>query len=69
MAQDPQNRPGELTVAAVLHGLIMQGNSQALIRIARTEEDRELRMEAVRALASMDSDEAVEFLMELLDDE
>ena len=53
--------------SSVLHSMAMQGNVQALIRIARTEKDRELKLEAVRALSMTSSKDATEFLMELLD--
>jgi len=50
----------------VLHALFVQGNAHALIQIARTEKDPELRKEAVSHLSHMGSKEATEFLIELL---
>jgi thioredoxin-like negative regulator of GroEL len=53
---------------AVLHALMIQGNVRGLIDIARKETDRELKTEAVRLLSVMGSEEATEFMMELLDE-
>ena len=50
----------------VLHALFVQGNVKALIQIARTEKDPELRKEAVSHLSHMGSKEATDFLLELL---
>jgi HEAT repeat protein len=50
----------------VLHGLFVQGSVKALIQIARTEKDPELRKEAVSHLSHMGSKEATDFLVELL---
>jgi len=50
----------------VLHALFVQGNVKALIQIARTEKDPELRKEAVSHLSHMGSKEATDFLVELL---
>lgn len=50
----------------VLHALFVQGNVKALIQIARTEKDPELRKEAVANLSHMGSKEATDFLVELL---
>src|SRR3989441_1771209 len=50
----------------ILHALFVQGNVKALIQIARTEKDPELRKEAVSHLSHMGSKEATDFLLELL---
>jgi HEAT repeat protein len=50
----------------VLQALFVQGNVKALIQIARTEKDPELRKEAVSHLSHMGSKEATDFLVELL---
>src|SRR5712691_3605601 len=50
----------------ILHALFVQGNVKALIQIARTEKDPELRKEAVGHLSHMGSKEATDFLVELL---
>jgi len=51
---------------AVLQGLFVQGNAEALIEIARTEKDPELRKAAVSHLAVMHSEAATKFLLEIL---
>jgi len=50
----------------ILHALFVQGNVKALIQIARTEKDPELRKQAVSHLSHMGSKEATDFLVELL---
>jgi HEAT repeat protein len=50
----------------ILHALFVQGNVKALIQIARTEKDPDLRKEAVGQLSHMGSKEATDFLLELL---
>lgn len=50
----------------VLHGLFVQGSVKPLIQIARTEKDPELRKQAVSHLSHMNSKEATDFLVELL---
>ncbi len=50
----------------VLQGLFLQGNTQALIEIARNEKDPGLRREAVGQLSHMDSKLATEFMLEIL---
>jgi HEAT repeat protein len=50
----------------ILHALFVQGNVKALIQIARTEKDTDLRKEAVGQLSHMGSKEATDFLLELL---
>jgi HEAT repeat protein len=51
---------------AVLHALFLQGNAPALIEIARKETDPELKKEAVHRLSLINSKEAAEFMMEIL---
>ena len=50
----------------ILHALFVQGNVKALIQIARTDKDPELRKQAVSHLSHMGSKEATDFLLELL---
>jgi len=50
----------------VLHALFIQGNVKPMIEIARKETDLELKKQAVHWLSLMDSKEATEFLMEIL---
>jgi len=51
---------------AVLNAFFLQGNVHALVAVARGEKDPELRKIAVQKLSLMDSKEATEFLMEIL---
>ena len=51
----------------ILHGFMIQDNATALIEIARREKNRELKMQAVRALGQVDSDQAKQFMLDLLD--
>jgi len=52
----------------VLQALFVQQNVKALLRIARTEKDPDMKAAAVRLLSMMNSEEALDFMMELLDD-
>jgi HEAT repeat protein len=51
---------------AALQALFIQGNAQALIEVARTEKDPELKKRAVAHLSHMGSKESTEFLIEIL---
>ncbi len=51
---------------AALQGLFVQGNAAALIEIARKEKDPNLKKEAVAQLSHMDSKEATDFMLEIL---
>ena len=50
----------------VLNAFFLQGNASALVAIARTEKDPELKKTAVQKLSIMHSKEGTEYLMELL---
>jgi HEAT repeat protein len=50
----------------VLNALFIQGNAKTLVVIARAEKDPELRKRAVEKLALMNSKDASEYMMELL---
>jgi len=52
--------------AEVLNAYFLQGNAKALVAIARSEKDPELRKIAVSKLSLMHSKEATDYLMELL---
>ncbi len=52
---------------AILEAYFLQQNTAALIEIVRSEQDRELRNEALEYLSMIGSDEAVEFLLEALE--
>lgn len=51
---------------AVLQGLFLQGNAEAMVEIARNEKDPGLRKDAVGHLSHMNSKLATEFLLEIL---
>ena len=51
---------------AVLNSLFIQGNAHALVTIARSEKDPQLKKTAVSKLAIMNSKEGNDYLMELL---
>lgn len=51
---------------AALQGLFVQGNAAAIIEIARKEKNADLRKEAVSELSHMDSREATDFMLEIL---
>jgi hypothetical protein len=52
--------------AEVLNAYFLQGNAKALVAIARSEKDPELKKTAVSKLSLMHSKEGTEYLMELL---
>jgi HEAT repeat protein len=58
--KDPVVRQG------ILRAFANQGDAKALIAVARKETDAELRKFAVRQLSNMDSKEATDYLMEIL---
>jgi HEAT repeat protein len=58
--------PDKAVKKAVLQALFLQGNATAIVEIARKETDPELKKEAVQKLSLMNSKEAAEFMMEVL---
>jgi len=54
------------TRAEVLNAFFLQNNAAALVAIARSEKDPDLKREAVQKLSLMHSKEATDYLMELL---
>jgi len=52
--------------AEVLNAYFLQGNAKALVAIARSEKDPELKKTAVSKLTVMHSKEGTDYLMELL---
>jgi hypothetical protein len=50
----------------VLNALFIQGNAHALVTIARSEKDPQLKKTAVSKLAIMNSKEGNDYLMEIL---
>jgi len=51
---------------AVINALFVQGNSHALVELARKETNAELKKEIVQRLSNMGSKEGTDYLMELL---
>ncbi len=51
----------------IIDGLFMMADDVSLIEIARKEKDRELKRNAIEKLTMINSDEATEFMLELLD--
>lgn len=56
------------TKKAVIEALFIQSSAKALLEIARNETDRALRREALQKLSLMDEPEALEFLLQQLED-
>ncbi|MCP3964065.1 MAG: hypothetical protein GY719_40050 [bacterium] len=55
------------TKEAILQALFLSDDDDELIRIARTETDPELRKTALKRLSLMDSEKALDFMMEILE--
>lgn len=51
---------------AVIQGLFLSGNAKALVALARKESDPEMKKAIVRQLSLMDSKDATDYLMEIL---
>jgi hypothetical protein len=54
---------------AVIEGLFVQGNARALIDLSKKETDKNLKREIVQKLSIMGNDEAVKYMLEILDEE
>ncbi|HEX2832819.1 MAG TPA: tetratricopeptide repeat protein [Thermoanaerobaculia bacterium] len=54
---------------AVIEGLFVQGNARALIDLSKKETNKELKREIVQKLSIMGNDEAVKYMLEILDEE
>lgn len=54
---------------AVIEGLFVQGNARALIDLSKKEKNKELKREIIQKLSVMGSDEAVKYMLEILNDE
>ena len=59
--RDPETR------SAIIEALFLSDDVQELIRIARAESDPELRKEALHRLSLMDDEEALDLMMEILE--
>src|SRR5260370_35263075 len=65
--QEIYNRDADHSVKEeVLNAYFLQGNAKALVAIARSEKDPELKKTAVSKLSLMHSKEGTDYLMELL---
>jgi hypothetical protein len=53
---------------AVLDALFVQGNAKALIGLARKETDRKMKKEILQKLSVMGSDDAVAYMLEILEE-
>jgi hypothetical protein len=51
---------------AVLEALFLQQNGKALVNLARSEKDPEMKKEIAKKLALVHSKEATDYMMELL---
>ena len=54
---------------AVIEALFLQGNARALIDLAKKETNRELKREILQKLSVMGNNEAVEYMLEILNEE
>ncbi|HEX7706397.1 MAG TPA: HEAT repeat domain-containing protein [Thermoanaerobaculia bacterium] len=53
---------------AVIHGLFLQGNARALIDLSKKETNRTLRQSAIKKLSVMNNDEALGYLLQVLNE-
>jgi hypothetical protein len=53
----------------VIQAFFVQGNASALIEIAKTEKNRELRGEALQKLSVMNNKEAKDYLLQFLNED
>jgi hypothetical protein len=51
---------------AVIRGLFLQNNAKALIDIAKKETNKELKKEALQKLSLMNDDEALAYMLQIL---
>lgn len=63
-----ESEPDRSVKEQILEAYFIQSNHQALIDIVRSEEDRELRQEALEYLSLIGSDEAVDFLLQAIEE-
>lgn len=64
-----QNNQSRAVRKAIIQAMLMQENSNALLAIVKTEKDPELKREAMQSLSMMDSDAALDFFDEVLNEE
>lgn len=53
---------------AVIEAYFLQGNARALIDVAKKEKNQSLRKEALQKLSIMNNDEALQYMLEILDE-
>jgi hypothetical protein len=53
---------------AVIDALFLQGNARALIDISKRETNKELKRQAMKKLSLMQNDEALEYMLQILND-
>ncbi|MBV9226870.1 MAG: HEAT repeat domain-containing protein, partial [Acidobacteriaceae bacterium] len=51
---------------AILNALFLQGNGKALVDLARSEKDPEMKAEIVRQMSLVHSKEVTDYMMEIL---
>ena len=61
-----KENPSREMLEAICTAYMVQGNAKGLIEIYRTSKDQEVRKTAVQQLSVMDSEEALEFMLEIL---
>jgi HEAT repeat protein len=61
-----KGNPSRETLEAICTAYMVQGNAKGLIEIYRTSKDSEVRKTAVQQLAVMNSEEALDFMLEIL---
>lgn len=54
---------------AVINGLFVQGNARALIDLSKKEKNRELRKEILQKLSVMGNKEAIDYMLEILEED
>ena len=54
---------------AVIRGLFLQGNARALIDLSKKETNKQLRREALQKLSLMNDDEALQYMLQILNEE
>lgn len=54
---------------AVINGLFLQSNAKALIKLSKQEKNKSLRKEALQKLSIMNDDEALAYMLEILNEE
>jgi len=62
------SEPSQEVKEAVIEGFFVQGNARALIDLSKKEKDRELRKDIVEKLSLMQDDEAVAYMLQILEE-